>query len=316
MKSDSGNDTCDCPTDVMMPVMDTSFAANVLPSEASLPSARSIKPTCLPSRRKLSATSCVDTPTRSIRYELKCPEHHLHSPPACLAALSSLDAFLLSQETLPFSLDALPPHCPATTIGTSCCPAHLELRPPPPEHDGSGNGSKSSEAKVPRSPSSTVLDTSVLPKDGQPPSIPYIPPEVGKLEARKLCLATPTASLLDYSLHNPSCGHLSIQHGDHRDYVVQNHLVCQDSVKRLSAVHWNATATKREPIASASCTLPKEGHRPGCGHLAVRHKDHIDYVVEDSLICQQASWLEDDNLELLDDDFWDFYGAIDAFPTM
>ncbi|RLN50917.1 hypothetical protein BBJ29_006922 [Phytophthora kernoviae] len=29
----------------------------------------------------------------------------------------------------------------------------------------------------------------------------------------------------------------------------------------------------------------------------------------------QQCWLEDDNLELLGDDFWDFYGAIDAFPA-
>ncbi|KAF1788293.1 hypothetical protein GQ600_26974 [Phytophthora cactorum] len=106
----------------------------------------------------------------------------------------------------------------------------------------------------------------------------------------KACLSTPTSSLLDYSRHNRSCGHLSIQHGNHRDYVVQNHL-------------------------SAKCKSPRDTHRPGCGHLPVRHKDHIDYVVEDNLICQQASWLEDDNLELLGDDFWDFYGAIDAFPT-
>ena len=61
--------------------------------------------------------------------------------------------------------------------------------------------------------------------------------------------------------------------------------------------------------------MPKDTHRPGCGHLPVRHNDHIDYVVEDNLICQQASWLEDDNLELLGDGFWDFYGALDAFPT-
>ncbi|GMG16695.1 unnamed protein product [Phytophthora fragariaefolia] len=140
-----------------------------------------------------------------------------------------------------------------------------------------------------------------------------------KTSSEKACLSTPASAMLDYSTHNRSCGHLSILHGNHHDYVVQNHLVCQDSVTRLGGLQ-RASADGKVQAKSlaaqpAKCTSPKDTHRPGCGHLPVRHKDHIDYVVEDSLICQQASWLEDDNLELLGDDFWDFYGAIDAFPT-
>ncbi|KAL7687837.1 putative Zinc finger C2H2-type [Plasmopara halstedii] len=375
MKLDSENKHCDCPSDVTMSIIGTTINPDVLLPETPVRDAQP-NTTYSTSRRKSSATACIDTPSRSLCYEIKCPEKHIHSPPACLAALSSVDAFLLSQETLPFTLDALPPHCPLTTIGTSCCPAHLELRPPPPDENTVSNGSKligsmllsqmltpdSTVGSTPNQRRETIITPSVLtdvpapnqqtntavlvsventisiPVEGEEllsvkcssdisqeeSSTTYVEDTTNGLTATvalkgaagKLCLPTPTSSLLDYSLHNRSCGHLSIQHGNHRDYVVQNHLVCQDSVKRLGTNHRNPAATTVSALEPASCTLPKDTHRPGCGHLPVRHNDHIDYVVEDNLICQQASWLEDDNLELLGDDFWDFYGAIDAFPTM
>ncbi|CAH0474732.1 unnamed protein product [Peronospora belbahrii] len=427
------NESCDCPSDVATPFIGGATSSNAaLTADVLLPGSAATKTpvarTMAAGRRKMSATAaCLDTPTRPSRYELKCPENHIDSPPACLAALSSLDAFLLSQESLdisrPFSLDAFPPHCPSTTIGTSCCPAHLELRPPPPE-----GSLVSTESKMPHGPDmmdqlfttfpSASSNNALAPRDlqdlepnmagemsfisssfthsSQPglvgnstgqtvteSSLPFSTPSAKgstfspdrllslstvdaasvrktmassaqahssalpgspvnfgnvsltdlntssagavpaaapvKFTVEKACFSTPTSSLLDYSRHNRSCGHLSIQHGNHRDYVVQNHLVCQDSVTKLGVKQRSSSSAKAEPKAGASksvkCTSPKDTHRPGCGHLPVRHNDHIDYVVEDNLICQQASWLEDDNLELLGDDFWDFYGAIDAFPT-
>ncbi|KAK1944038.1 Zinc finger protein ZIC 5 [Phytophthora citrophthora] len=391
---DSGDESCDCPSDVATPLVggatSTDVALNpdvLLPEPPTMKAPLPITTTCMTNRRKMSATAaCLSTPTRSIRYELKCPENHIHSPPACLAALSSLDAFLMSQETLPFSLDAFPPHCPSTTIGTSCCPAHLELRPPPPDENAGAtgvkmaNGSDMLDQLLDPLPSTTapmnnllgskegsnssmldsitatsdLLTTSTLSGNTFPEpnltfnttasvgiaipqatplapapvrintgststTLPDVPITQMKSAAEKACLSTPMSSLLDYSRHNRSCGHLSIQHGNHRDYVVQNHLVCQDSITRLGVIQRAPANAKIEAKAATAqpvkCTSPKDTHRPGCGHLPVRHKDHIDYVVEDNLICQQASWLEDDNLELLGDDFWDFYGAIDAFPT-
>ncbi|KAG7385456.1 hypothetical protein PHYPSEUDO_001492 [Phytophthora pseudosyringae] len=429
---DSGDESCDCPSDVATPLVGGATSSDaalnpdvLLPEPSVMKTLLPITTTCMTSRRKLSATAaCLDTPSRPIRYELKCPENHIHSPPACLAALSSLDAFLMSQETLPFSLDAFPPHCPSTTIGTSCCPAHLELRPPPPDDNSVSTGAKVANGPdmldqllttfpsattplhsilapkerstsissvlgsitatndllpsstlngsagntsmdhtfpesslafiVPDASGSVLTSGSLLPvpvnattsvggaaassvaqanpsavtaapvhfapasttSDQRTNSTPSSLAAQAKSAAEKACLSTPTSSLLDYSRHNRSCGHLSIQHGNHRDYVVQNHLVCQDSVKRLGVLQ-RATTTEAKAAAAQpdNCISPKDTHRPGCGHLPVRHKDHIDYVVEDNLICQQASWLEDDNLELLGDDFWDFYGAIDAFPT-
>ncbi|KAH7463815.1 Oocyte zinc finger protein XlCOF26 [Phytophthora ramorum] len=435
-KNDSGDESCDCPSDVTAPfavshtVADAALNADVLlPEPLAMKTPVPLASTCATGRRKMSATAaCLDAP-RPMRYELKCPENHIHSPPACFAALSSLDAFLLSQETLdltrPLTLDAFPAHRPSTSVASSCCPAHLELRPPPPEDNAALTGSAifngsdgmmdqlfsafpatsppNSTTLVPKDASGSypsmasdatsisglqmmpansalpntasmdqtlaepslafiaqdgngstlapvsLLSSSATPFDGSAPNAQLSLPAsaatpgnfgsagsssdfinmgsgvsaaaagLNKSAAEKACLSTPASSLLDYSRHNRSCGHLSIQHGNHRDYVVQNHLLCQDSVTRLGALKRIppnpkavAKATATQPV---KCSSPKDTHRPGCGHLPVRHKDHIDYVVEDNLICQQASWLEDDNLELLGDDFWDFYGAIDAFPT-
>ncbi|CAI5719996.1 unnamed protein product [Hyaloperonospora brassicae] len=428
--------SCDCPNDVATPFVggatstSAALSADVLVTPAAASASAAMKTSVsIPGkfaagRRKSAATAaCSNTPTRPKRYELTCPENHIHSPPACLAALSSLDAFLLSQETLdlsrPYSLDAFSSHCPSTTIGTSCCPAHLELRPPRPEEgtrvfagskmlsaspaveslfttpfmpgpampasdappaavqSNATDGIAYTNASLTALPLCRPLDTSTVdqtdsksklallvpntagddsildpnkllsssPRDVPPNGTPATTSPLESLvnfgdnslldattrtaarastakpvksAADKRCLSMPTSSLLDYSRHNRTCGHLSIQHGNHRDYVVQNHLVCQDSVTRLGVVQRtsaNAEANTAVGGSLGKCTLPRDTHRPGCGHLPVRHNDHIDYVVEDNLVCQQASWFEDDTLELLGDDFWDFYGAIDAFPT-
>ncbi|TDH71142.1 hypothetical protein CCR75_003506 [Bremia lactucae] len=313
---------CDCPNDVAMPLAEATFNTGILlhPQGSHHPSEI----------------------VRSNGLEQKCPDIPCHSPPASLAAL---DAFFLSQDTPSFALESFPSHCPSTVLGASCCPAHLELRPPRPDSEPIANKlsvgstlyeqfvlsapplvSQKDSSTTPTSISDLYLNTQNSPSMMSEPIPTLSDMGTSLLPSEELlpfvadsntlpacttdtaCLST--SSLLDYSLHNRSCGHLSIQHGNHRDYVVQNHLVCQDSVTKLA----HRTAAERT-VSFDHCTMAQDTHRPGCGHLPVRHKNHIDYVVEDSLICQQDSWLEDDNLELLGDDFWEFYGALDAFPT-
>ncbi|RLN82274.1 hypothetical protein BBJ28_00020332, partial [Nothophytophthora sp. Chile5] len=451
----SDEESCDCPRDI-----GAAFGGGrdeiAADADVLLPEPMAPRPVALPSTNDCSggrgtapacASVCLDAPTRPLRFELRCTEDHVHSPPACFAAFSSLDMFLSSHDVLelchPMALDASSTlHRPSTTMAMSCCPAHLELRPPPPEDEvnlsaatsppepgmldqlfasfsapsssslsasGTAAGSMSDTLPglsstgpgdvppsatpiamceavsnpsptdiLPIPPSSSSLSdlgvaiasmnpsllvsssasvaptaslfvtpstSAVTPMSFAPPAgvltkietpgatsdsssssaLPLPPPAaIGGLKKafpERTCLPTP--ALQDYSRHNRSCGHLSIQHGNHRDYVVQNHLVCLDSVKCLGAHQSgpaNDNAEPKTPVAPPRrCAPPEDPHRPGCGHLPVRHKDHIDYVVEDNLFCQQTGWLEgnggDDNLELLGDDFWDFYGAIDAFPT-
>nr|CCA23577.1 conserved hypothetical protein [Albugo laibachii Nc14] len=145
----------------------------------------------------------------------------------------------------------------------------------------------------------------------------------------------------DYWAHaqNPGCCHLAIAHGNHFDYVVNNHLLCQTSVKNISGSQPSQTFklasrgrdnelyfdTKIESKqqgpwrCNTSCNT-EPSHGPGCGHLPVRHKDHIDYVVENNLFCQEYGGffpddLETNSLELIDDEFWDFYNAVGSFST-
>lgn len=84
--------------------------------------------------------------------------------------------------------------------------------------------------------------------------------------------------------HGSGCGHTAIRHGDHLDYLHDGHLH-----------HQNADGTVEEHALAVSernpdgCTSPghscADGHRhgPGCGHEAVPHGDHVDYLVNGRL---------------------------------
>ncbi|MEM9066022.1 MAG: hypothetical protein AAGB51_11085 [Planctomycetota bacterium] len=78
--------------------------------------------------------------------------------------------------------------------------------------------------------------------------------------------------------HGPGCGHTAIRHGDHIDYVHDGHLHHQDG----DTVHEHTIAvSKTNPEVCKPCGCHEDGHvhRPGCGHEAVPHGDHIDYIV-------------------------------------
>lgn len=79
--------------------------------------------------------------------------------------------------------------------------------------------------------------------------------------------------------HGPGCGHAEVRHGDHRDYVHDGQLHpangSHDAGHRLEV-------DRRHPDACAplDCT---GGHGPGCGHEAVPHGDHVDFLVDGTL---------------------------------
>jgi hypothetical protein len=84
--------------------------------------------------------------------------------------------------------------------------------------------------------------------------------------------------------HGPDCGHIGIRHGDHTDYLHDGELHHQHG----DHVHGHRLEVGgRNP---AACTPGfsnghEEGHRhgPGCGHEAVPHGDHTDYLVDGQL---------------------------------
>lgn len=87
--------------------------------------------------------------------------------------------------------------------------------------------------------------------------------------------------------HGTDCGHTVIKHGDHVDYLHDGHLhhpTGQDDVVEEHVIELSA----RNPDA---CTDGEtqgghdagHQHGPDCGHEAVPHGDHVDYLVDGRL---------------------------------
>lgn len=81
--------------------------------------------------------------------------------------------------------------------------------------------------------------------------------------------------------HGPNCGHPGLRHGDHTDYLHDGHLhhPHADHVDehRLDVSESNpAGCTPDHACASHDAA---HAHGPGCGHEAVPHGDHTDYLV-------------------------------------
>lgn len=85
--------------------------------------------------------------------------------------------------------------------------------------------------------------------------------------------------------HGAGCGHTAIRHGDHVDYLHDGHLhhMHGDHVDE-HVIEVSATNPDR-CTAGEPCTGHEPGHvhGPGCGHEAVPHGDHIDYLVDGRL---------------------------------
>jgi hypothetical protein len=76
--------------------------------------------------------------------------------------------------------------------------------------------------------------------------------------------------------HGPGCGHVAIRHEDHIDYLHDGHL------HHPHKDHVDDHTVAVSPVNPDHCTpgiLCEHRHGPGCGHEAVPHGDHIDYLV-------------------------------------
>lgn len=85
--------------------------------------------------------------------------------------------------------------------------------------------------------------------------------------------------------HGPGCGHTAIKHQDHVDYLHDGHLhyLHGDHVDehRLEVSDKNPDACTSGHALSGH--QAGHVHGPGCGHEAVPHGDHVDYLVEGRL---------------------------------
>ena len=85
--------------------------------------------------------------------------------------------------------------------------------------------------------------------------------------------------------HGPGCGHTAVQHNGHVDYLHDGHLHhphedhVDEHMIEVTATNPDACA----PIGSGNSHDASHVHKPGCGHEAVPHGDHVCYLVDGRL---------------------------------
>jgi hypothetical protein len=80
--------------------------------------------------------------------------------------------------------------------------------------------------------------------------------------------------------HGSGCGHTAIRHGGHVDYVHDGHLhhVHGDHVDECAIATTGANPGACTPLHSCGAHDTAHTHGDGCGHPAVPHDDHTDYL--------------------------------------
>ncbi|MFM7149302.1 MAG: hypothetical protein ACKO23_05625 [Gemmataceae bacterium] len=85
--------------------------------------------------------------------------------------------------------------------------------------------------------------------------------------------------------HGPNCGHTAVQHDGHTDYLHDGHLHHMTK----NGVEEHKIAVNSENPANCTpthkCGGHDQSHKHGsnCGHQAVPHGDHVDYLVDGHL---------------------------------
>lgn len=84
--------------------------------------------------------------------------------------------------------------------------------------------------------------------------------------------------------HGPQCGHTAIEHGGHVDYLHDGHLHHQENGV-VEEHRLDVNTTNPGGCVPHQCSGHEAGHvhGAGCGHEAVPHGDHIDYLVDGHL---------------------------------
>lgn len=85
--------------------------------------------------------------------------------------------------------------------------------------------------------------------------------------------------------HGAGCGHKRISHDGHEDYLHDGHMHHEHGDHVDEHVVEDGTANPSECTPGHACGGHAVGHKhgAGCGHDAVPHGDHVDYVVDGHL---------------------------------
>jgi hypothetical protein len=96
--------------------------------------------------------------------------------------------------------------------------------------------------------------------------------------------------------HGSNCGHTAIEHQGHVDYLHDGHLHHQlpdgkVEEHKLSVGGTNPSACT--PQHHCGGHADDHVHGPNCGHAAVPHGDHVDYLVDGHLHHPHGSHCDD-----------------------
>ena len=88
--------------------------------------------------------------------------------------------------------------------------------------------------------------------------------------------------------HGPGCGHQAIRDGERTLYLHDGHLHYPHTVAGTTHYDEHVLAvSEKNPHGcaerDAACQTAGHVHGPGCGHEAVPHGDHVDYLVNGRL---------------------------------
>ena len=85
--------------------------------------------------------------------------------------------------------------------------------------------------------------------------------------------------------HGDGCGHTAVRHDGHVDYLHDGHLhhVHGDHVDEHTLGEGGENPSRCTPDHACGAHDASHVHGPGCGHEAIPHADHIDYLVDGHL---------------------------------
>ena len=86
-------------------------------------------------------------------------------------------------------------------------------------------------------------------------------------------------------IHGPGCGHIAVRHKDHVDYLDHGHLhhVNGEHIEEHIVEVSEMNPDRCSPQHRADGHTSTHRHGPDCGHEAVPHGNHIDYLVDGRL---------------------------------
>jgi hypothetical protein len=95
--------------------------------------------------------------------------------------------------------------------------------------------------------------------------------------------------------HGPNCGHTAIKHDGHVCYLHDGHLhhVTKGGVEEHKLIVNATNPGKCTPQHTCAGHAQGHQHGPQCGHEAVPHGDHVDYLVGGHLHHPHGSHCDD-----------------------